>query len=193
MADNKETTPATEPAVEKKEETPVEDDEMPALENAQAPQVPPEAKQSRAEKKARKAIAKLGLKKVEGISLVTVRKQKAPFFRISNPDVYGVCTPLSLLCPFISSFVFGKFLFIANCGVETGFYRLFFIQSGDCYVIFGEPQLADYRSELASMANAAKQFEQADAAEKKGISFRFSVCVRTYISHSFFIVVSFIY
>lgn len=127
MADNKETTPATEPAVEKKEETPVEDDEMPALENAQAPQVPPEAKQSRAEKKARKAIAKLGLKKVEGISLVTVRKQKAPFFRISNPDVYGVCTPLSLLCPFISSFVFGKFLFYCklwcgNCFLSLIFY-----------------------------------------------------------------------
>lgn len=91
MADNKETTPATEPAVEKKEETPVEDDEMPALEAAQPAQVPAEAKQSRAEKKARKAIAKLGLKKVEDITRVTVRKQKAPFFRISNPDVYGVC------------------------------------------------------------------------------------------------------
>ena len=73
------------------------------------------------------------------------------------------------------------------------FLSFIFIQSGDCYVIFGEPQLADYRSELASMANAAKQFEQADAAEKKGISFCLSVCVRTCISHSFFIGVSFVY
>lgn len=90
MADNKETTPATEPAVEKKEETPVEDDEMPALEAAQPAQAPAEPKQNRAEKKARKAIAKLGLKKVEGINLITVRKQKSPFFKIINPDVYGV-------------------------------------------------------------------------------------------------------
>ena len=127
MADNKETTPATEPAVEKKEETPVEDDEMPALEAAQPAQVP-ETKQNRAEKKARKAIAKLGLKKVEGINLITVRKQKSPFFKIINPDVYG---------------------------------------GGDCYVVFGEPQIYDYKNELANMASAAKQFEQADAAEKK--------------------------
>ncbi|KXL42259.1 hypothetical protein M433DRAFT_150984 [Acidomyces richmondensis BFW] len=43
---------------------------------------------SRNEKKARKAIAKLGLKHVEGITRVTLRRPKNILFVISNPDVY---------------------------------------------------------------------------------------------------------
>jgi len=43
---------------------------------------------SRNEKKARKAIAKLGLKHVEGITRVTLRRPKNVLFVISNPDVY---------------------------------------------------------------------------------------------------------
>jgi len=43
---------------------------------------------SRNEKKARKAIAKLGLKKVEGITRVTLRRPKNILFVISQPDVY---------------------------------------------------------------------------------------------------------
>lgn len=45
-------------------------------------------KQSRSEKKARKAIAKLGLKTITGVSRVTIRRSKNILFVISNPDVY---------------------------------------------------------------------------------------------------------
>lgn len=43
---------------------------------------------SRNEKKARKAISKLGLKHVEGITRVTLRRPKNILFVISNPEVY---------------------------------------------------------------------------------------------------------
>ncbi|EDU48617.1 Nascent polypeptide-associated complex protein [Pyrenophora tritici-repentis] len=43
---------------------------------------------SRNEKKARKAIAKLGLKHIDGITRVTLRRPKNILFVISQPDVY---------------------------------------------------------------------------------------------------------
>ena len=43
---------------------------------------------NRNEKKARKAISKLGLKHVDGITRVTLRRPKNILFVISNPDVY---------------------------------------------------------------------------------------------------------
>lgn len=43
---------------------------------------------ARAEKRARKALAKLGLKQVEGITRVTLRRPKNVLLVISNPDVY---------------------------------------------------------------------------------------------------------
>lgn len=46
------------------------------------------AKQSRSEKKARKAMSKLGLKQVSGINRVTMRKSKNIIFVVSKPDVY---------------------------------------------------------------------------------------------------------
>ena len=45
-------------------------------------------KQSRAEKKARKMISKLGLKHVTGVTRVTIRKSKNILFVINKPDVY---------------------------------------------------------------------------------------------------------
>jgi len=45
-------------------------------------------KQTRSEKKARKAMAKLGLKQVPGILRVTIRKSKNILFVIQKPDVY---------------------------------------------------------------------------------------------------------
>ncbi|UJR34391.1 hypothetical protein I4U23_021799 [Adineta vaga] len=45
-------------------------------------------KQTRAEKKARKAMAKLGLKPIPGILRVTIRKSKNILFVIQKPDVY---------------------------------------------------------------------------------------------------------
>jgi nascent polypeptide-associated complex subunit alpha len=46
------------------------------------------AKQSRSEKKARKAMSKLGLKTVSGVTRVTIRKSKNILFVINKPDVY---------------------------------------------------------------------------------------------------------
>ncbi|ESO12534.1 hypothetical protein HELRODRAFT_105393 [Helobdella robusta] len=46
------------------------------------------AKQSRSEKKARKAMSKFGLKPIPGVSRVTVRKSKSILFVINRPDVY---------------------------------------------------------------------------------------------------------
>uniref|UniRef100_A0A6A7FML1 Nascent polypeptide-associated complex subunit alpha-like n=1 Tax=Hirondellea gigas TaxID=1518452 RepID=A0A6A7FML1_9CRUS len=45
-------------------------------------------KQSRAEKKARKMMSKLGLKQVTGVNRVTIRKSKNILFVINKPDVY---------------------------------------------------------------------------------------------------------
>ena len=55
---------------------------------ANIPQGASVAVHSRNEKKARKAITKLGLTKVEGITRVTLRRPKNILFVISNPDVY---------------------------------------------------------------------------------------------------------
>lgn len=46
------------------------------------------SKQSRSEKKARKAISTLGLKQVQGINRVTIRKSKNILFVINHPDVF---------------------------------------------------------------------------------------------------------
>ncbi|XP_071788356.1 nascent polypeptide-associated complex subunit alpha-like [Asterias amurensis] len=46
------------------------------------------AKQSRGEKKARKAMSKLGLKAQAGVRRVTIRKSKNILFVIQNPDVF---------------------------------------------------------------------------------------------------------
>merc|ERR1712243_144201 len=46
------------------------------------------AKQSRSEKKARKAMSKLGLKAVAGVTRVTIRKSKNILFVINRPDVF---------------------------------------------------------------------------------------------------------
>ncbi|XP_003384883.1 PREDICTED: nascent polypeptide-associated complex subunit alpha-like [Amphimedon queenslandica] len=46
------------------------------------------SKQSRSEKKARKAIVKLGLKQTTGITRVTIRKSKNILFVIAKPEVF---------------------------------------------------------------------------------------------------------
>jgi nascent polypeptide-associated complex subunit alpha len=46
------------------------------------------SKQSRSEKKSRKAMLKLGMKTVTGVSRVTVKKSKNILFVISKPDVF---------------------------------------------------------------------------------------------------------
>ncbi|XP_052123398.1 nascent polypeptide-associated complex subunit alpha [Frankliniella occidentalis] len=46
------------------------------------------AKQTRGEKKARKIMSKLGLKPIQGVSRVTIRKSKNILFVINKPDVF---------------------------------------------------------------------------------------------------------
>merc|ERR1712038_2035939 len=46
------------------------------------------SKQSRSEKKSRKAMSRLGLKTVSGVTRVTIRKSKNILFVINKPDVY---------------------------------------------------------------------------------------------------------
>merc|ERR1712178_186878 len=68
-----------------------DDDEPPALEEAAGGDAPPQvqaSKQSRQEKKARKSIAKLGLKPVPGVTRVAIRKSKAMLFVINKPEVF---------------------------------------------------------------------------------------------------------
>ena len=70
------------------------DDDMPELVENEAGDAAAEEvdegpkKQNRAEKKARKAVQKLGMKGVSGIVRVTVKKSKNILFVISKPDVY---------------------------------------------------------------------------------------------------------
>jgi nascent polypeptide-associated complex subunit alpha len=60
-------------------------DEMPTLESAG---VDMSQKLNRAEKKARKAMLKLGMKPVDGCFRVAVKRSKSVLFAITNPDVY---------------------------------------------------------------------------------------------------------
>jgi len=73
------------------------DEDMPALETADkvvggegaaANEEGKGSKQSRSEKKSRKAMQKLGMKPIPGIIRVTVKKSKNILFVISKPDVY---------------------------------------------------------------------------------------------------------
>uniref|UniRef100_K3WF33 NAC-A/B domain-containing protein n=1 Tax=Globisporangium ultimum (strain ATCC 200006 / CBS 805.95 / DAOM BR144) TaxID=431595 RepID=K3WF33_GLOUD len=63
------------------------DDEIPALEEANADDAEA-GKNNRSEKKSRKAMQKLGLKPVNGIIRVTIKKSKSILFVISKPDVF---------------------------------------------------------------------------------------------------------
>jgi len=70
----------------------VSDDDVPDLEenkqdDGDAPNVQG-SKQSRQEKKARKSIAKLGLKPVPGVTRVAIRKTKQMLFVINKPEVF---------------------------------------------------------------------------------------------------------
>ncbi|XP_075261832.1 nascent polypeptide-associated complex subunit alpha-like [Convolutriloba macropyga] len=75
-----------------------DDEEMPGLEDSANADVDKKgddddgdekgSKQSRSEKRARKALSKLGLKPIHGITRVTIRKNKTILFVISKPDVF---------------------------------------------------------------------------------------------------------
>merc|ERR1719240_1795239 len=61
---------------------------MPNLEGAEGAGGEGAHKQNRSEKKARKAVAKLGFKQLPGIVRVTVKKSKTILFVIGKPDVH---------------------------------------------------------------------------------------------------------
>ncbi|PRP84054.1 putative nascent polypeptide-associated complex subunit alpha-like protein [Planoprotostelium fungivorum] len=86
------TQPTTEKAtVEAAEEEESSDDEVPALEgatNAEDAADDKSGKQSRSEKKSRKAMQKLGMKQVNGIVRVTLRRGKNMLFVLSKPDIF---------------------------------------------------------------------------------------------------------
>jgi len=67
-----------------------EEDDIPDLEDGEAAgdAAQSSGKQSRPEKKARKQIAKLGLKPVSGVTRVAIRRSKAMLFVINKPDVF---------------------------------------------------------------------------------------------------------
>merc|ERR1711927_15005 len=62
------------------------DDDMPEMEDGE--EGSGKGKQSRSEKKSRKAMQKLGMKPVPGIIRVTVKKSKNILFVIKEPDVF---------------------------------------------------------------------------------------------------------
>merc|ERR1712167_483571 len=64
------------------------DDDMPEMEDAEEDAAGGRSKQSRSEKKSRKAMQKLGMKPVPGIVRVTVKKSKNILFVIKEPDVF---------------------------------------------------------------------------------------------------------
>merc|ERR1719199_2455225 len=67
------------------------DDDMPEMEDGEV-DASGKPKQSRSEKKSRKAMAKLGMKPVPGIIRVTVKKSKNILFVIKEPDVFKTST-----------------------------------------------------------------------------------------------------
>merc|ERR1712216_893729 len=64
------------------------DDDMPEMEDTEEDAAGGKGKQSRSEKKSRKAMQKLGMKPVPGIIRVTVKKSKNILFVIKDPDVF---------------------------------------------------------------------------------------------------------
>merc|ERR1712096_343751 len=68
------------------------DDDMPEMEDTEEDAAGGKGKQSRSEKKSRKAMQKLGMKPVPGIIRVTVKKSKNILFVIKEPDVFKTST-----------------------------------------------------------------------------------------------------
>ncbi len=85
MAALAEQVAAADPKVEELADS---DDDMPTLSSAPVAVEEEEKGSSRGEKKARKAISKLGLQVIEGVERVTMKKSKNIMFVVSKPDVY---------------------------------------------------------------------------------------------------------
>ncbi|PWZ08199.1 Nascent polypeptide-associated complex subunit alpha-like protein [Zea mays] len=81
-------TEAEEVVVEDEEDDDDEDDDDDDELDGQEGDASGKSKQSRSEKKSRKAMLKLGMKPITGVSRVTVKKSKNILFVISKPDVF---------------------------------------------------------------------------------------------------------
>ncbi|XP_045877617.1 NAC-alpha domain-containing protein 1 isoform X2 [Meles meles] len=76
----------------------LEEQDLSGVQTAQCPTQAPaggsseetvaKAKQSRSEKKARKAMSKLGLRQIQGVTRITIQKSKNILFVIAKPDVF---------------------------------------------------------------------------------------------------------
>ena len=126
------------------------------------------SKQSRSEKKSRKAMQKLGMKPVPNISRVTIKKSK----NVSLPATFQVIASnrCSALC------AHGWLSIIAASESAAAAQILFVIQkpdvlkspNSDTYVIFGEAKIEDLSAQAS--AQAAEQFvpkEQPAIADSK--------------------------
>jgi len=111
------------------------------------------SKQSRSEKKSRKAMLKLGMKPITGVSRVTVKKSKNVIHH-------------SLI---VRS---GKLIYIIYCLANKLFFQMLFVISkpdvfkspnSDTYVIFGEAKIEDLSSQLQTQA--AEQFKAPDLSQ----------------------------
>lgn len=151
--------PTKEKEVKKDEEEEDSDDDMPELETAGAAG---ESKQSRAEKKSRKAMQKLGMKPVSGISRVTLKKSK-------TVRCFAFAGKAASRCRARPELSLGNAL-------DTRPQVLFVIQkpevfkspASDTYIIFGEAKVEDMSQQLGANALSALQQQAAQAAEVKG-------------------------
>lgn len=75
------------PKIEEINDTDSDDSDSPELEQGDGSKTADGKVQNRAEKKMRKAISKMGLKPVPGITRVTVKKSKSVLFVLQKPDV----------------------------------------------------------------------------------------------------------
>ncbi|XP_051138936.1 nascent polypeptide-associated complex subunit alpha-like protein [Andrographis paniculata] len=76
------------PVIEDDEDDDDDEDDEGEEDDAEGHEAGGKSKQSRSEKKSRKAMLKLGMKPILGVSRVTVKKSKNILFVISKPDVF---------------------------------------------------------------------------------------------------------
>ncbi|NXG38100.1 NACAD protein, partial [Dromaius novaehollandiae] len=97
------------------------------------------AKQSRSEKKARKAMSKLGLRQIHGVTRITIRKSKNILFVITKPDVFK--SPASDIY-----IVFGEAKVRQGRGLGRG------VAHGDQQVTLPSPQIEDLSQQVHKAA-----------------------------------------
>ena len=115
------------------------------------------SKQSRSEKKSRKAMLKLGMKPVLGVSRVTIKRTKNVNFLLNSSllslRVIGAC---------LISFAYMQILFFISKP------DVFKSPNSETYVIFGEAKIEDLSSQLQTQA--AEQFRAPDIRSVMGKS-----------------------